>query len=129
VEASDRTSASPPWAALAAWLVPGLGHLLLGRRGRAALFALLGLGSLALGCALEGSLYAPVIEGSLLARLINLCMLGLGAPYLLLRFALDYHGSVVAQSYDYGTAFLLTAALMNLLLVLDAWDIARGAKE
>lgn len=28
----------------------------------------------------------------------------------------------------YGTAYLLTAGLMNLLLVLDAWDIAKGRK-
>ena len=35
----------------------------------------------------------------------------------------------MAAGYEYGTAFLLTAGLMNLLLVLDAWDIARGKKE
>ena len=28
----------------------------------------------------------------------------------------------------YGTAYLLTAGLMNLLLILDVWDIARGRK-
>lgn len=28
----------------------------------------------------------------------------------------------------YGTAYLLTAGLMNLLLILDAWDIAKGRK-
>ena len=34
----------------------------------------------------------------------------------------------MAPGFEYGTAFLLTAALMNLLLILDAWDIARGRK-
>jgi len=35
----------------------------------------------------------------------------------------------VGAGFEYGTAFLLTAGLMNLLLVMDAWDIARGRKE
>jgi len=29
----------------------------------------------------------------------------------------------------YGTAYLWTAGLMNLLLLLDVWDIARGRKD
>jgi len=32
-------------------------------------------------------------------------------------------------SYEYGNTFLLTAGMMNLLLVLDVHDIARGRKE
>jgi hypothetical protein len=35
---------------------------------------------------------------------------------------------VAAFGYEYGTAFLLTAALMNLLLVFDAMDVSRGRK-
>jgi hypothetical protein len=35
----------------------------------------------------------------------------------------------MGAGYEYGTAFLLTAGLMNLLLVLDVWDIVRGKKE
>ena len=56
------------------------------------------------------------------------CM-GMGAPYFVLRYLLDYHGEVAAAGFEYGTAFVLTAGLMNLLLVLDAWDIALGKKE
>jgi hypothetical protein len=46
-----------------------------------------------------------------------------------LRFLLHYEGNVMAAGFEYGTAFLLTAGLMNWLLVFDAWDIARGYKE
>jgi hypothetical protein len=36
---------------------------------------------------------------------------------------------VLAVTYEYGCAYLLTAGLMNLLLMLDAWDIAVGRKS
>ena len=49
--------------------------------------------------------------------------------YLLLRFVVGYSGDIVASGYEYGTAFLLTAGLMNWLLVLDCWDIVLGRKE
>ena len=54
--------------------------------------------------------------------------MGMGLPYFGLRFIFGYQGSVVAAGYEYGSAFLLTAGLMNLLLVLDTWDILRGRK-
>jgi len=55
--------------------------------------------------------------------------MGMGLPYFLLLYPLPYAGDVTAQGYDYGTAFLLSAGLMNLLLVLDAWDVGTGRKE
>lgn len=114
--------------AVAAWLVPGLGHLLLGRRSRALLFAVLVVGSVVLGCQLQGNLY-HVVPDNRLSLLATAAMVGLGTPYFYLRFVAGYRGEVVEVGWEYGTAFLLTAALMNLLLVLDALDIARGAKE
>ena len=36
---------------------------------------------------------------------------------------------MLGAGYEYGFAFLLTAGLMNLLLVIDVWDIANGRKE
>jgi hypothetical protein len=38
-------------------------------------------------------------------------------------------GTVLAPTYEYGCAYILTAGLMNLLLMLDAWDIATGKKK
>jgi len=38
-------------------------------------------------------------------------------------------GTILSPTYEYGCAYLLTAGLMNLLLVLDAWDIATGKKR
>jgi hypothetical protein len=128
-QAAPRTAvANPLLAAVLAWLVPGAGHLFLKRGRRALLFFVLVLVSLVIGCRLQGNLYSPV-QGQPLTLLATLGCMGMGVPYFVLRYLLDYHGEVAAAGYEYGTAFVLTAGLMNLLLVLDAWDIALGKKE
>ena len=37
-------------------------------------------------------------------------------------------GQVTAITYEYGNAFAIVAGLLNMLVVLDAWDIAEGRK-
>ena len=128
-EATPRAPAVNPYVAVvAAWLVPGAGHLLLRRHARAALFFALVLASIAIGCMLQGNLY-QVVPGQPLTFLATAGTMGMGLPYFVLRYLMGYQGEVVAAGYEYGTAFILTAGLMNLLLVLDAWDIALGKKE
>ncbi len=115
-------------AAVLAWLIPGAGHMYLGRWARGILFLILVLTSLGVGLALHGKLWR-VLPGQPLSLLGTLGCVGLGLPYFILRFLMDYQGDLVAQGYEYGAAFILTGALMNVLLILDAWDIARGVKE
>lgn len=119
---------NPVLAATAAWLVPGAGHFYLGRRMRSFLFLTLVLTSLFVGLGLEGKLW-QIVPGQPLSLLGTLGCAGLGVPYLVLRFMLGYEGNLIAPGYEYGAAFIVTGGLMNLLLVLDAWDIARGIKE
>jgi hypothetical protein len=119
---------NPAVAVVLAWLIPGLGHVYLKRWMRGLFFLLLVLVSLAVGCALQGNLYR-VLPNQPLTILATLGSMGMGLPYFFLRYFLHYEGDVVGAGYEYGTAFLLTAGLMNLLLVMDAWDIARGRKE
>jgi hypothetical protein len=119
---------NPAVAVLSAWLVPGLGHVYLRRPLRGLLFFVLVVVSIAVGCHLEGNLYQAV-PGQPLTLLATFASMGMGFLYFLLRFGLHYQGNIMGAGYEYGTAFLLTAGLMNLLLVLDAWDIVRGKKE
>ena len=114
--------------AVMAWLIPGGGHFMLGRRGVAVVFLLIVLSSLGIGLLLDGNLYR-IVPNRPLTVLATLACMGLGAPYFLLRFLFDYQGDIVAQGYEYGTAFVLTAGLMNLLLILDTMDIATGKKR
>ncbi len=68
------------------------------------------------------------MAGQPLSILATLGAMGMGAPYFLLRWGLGYSGSPEAAGFEYGAVFLLSAGLMNLLLVLDVWDIASGRK-
>jgi TM2 domain-containing membrane protein YozV len=115
-------------AVLSAWLVPGLGHFYLKRPLRGLAFFALVVASVLIGCNLEGHLY-QVMAGQPLTILATFASMGMGFLYFLLRYALHYQGNIMGAGYEYGTAFLLTAGLMNLLLVLDVWDIVRGKKE
>jgi hypothetical protein len=115
-------------AVLSAWLVPGLGHVYLKRPLRGLIFFGLIVIAILVGFRLEGHLYRGV-PGQPLSYLATFASMGMGFIYFLLRYALHYEGNVMGAGYEYGTAFLITAALMNLLLVLDAWDIAQGKKE
>jgi hypothetical protein len=123
-----RPQGNPVVAALSAWLLPGLGHFYLKRRLRGLAFFALVIVSMLIGVRLEGNLY-QVVPGQPLTILATLGSMGMGFPYFVLRYWLHYQGNVMGAGYEYGTAFLLTAGLMNLLLVLDALDIVRGKKE
>ena len=112
---------------LLAWVIPGGGHFALGRRTRATVFFVVIMTAFVAGWMLDGNLYRAA-PGQPLTLLGMLACSGVGAPYFLLRFGMDYRGLVNSPGYEYGTAFLLTAGLMNLLLVLDVWDILRGRK-
>jgi len=119
---------NPILAAVAAFLIPGLGHLYLRRWRRGVAFFLLILISLWVGWDLQGNLYR-IVPNEPLSILGTLGAMGMGIPYFLLRWGLGYAGDILSPGYEYGTAFLLTAGLMNWLLVLDALDISRGKKE
>jgi hypothetical protein len=126
--APAATVGNPVVAMIAAWLIPGLGHLYLRRWHRGVAFFLLVLVSILVGYSLQGNLYR-VVPNQPLSVLGTIGAMGMGIPYFVLRYGLGYEGDVVGAGYEYGTAFLLTAGLMNLLLVLDVWDISRGKKE
>ena len=130
-EAHDEEAhpiANPQLAAVLAWAVPGAGHIYLGRRSRGIAYLLLVAASLFIGLGLHGRLWTPV-PGEPLSVLATLGSMGMGAAYFVLRYAVGYSGDILATGFEYGSAFVLTAGLMNMLLVLDAWDIARGKKE
>lgn len=118
-----------PWLLVAvSWLLPGLGHLLLGRRLRACVFAVVILASFVTGILLDGELALPR-PGEPFSWLAFLACLGNGALFLVGRLTGAGVGDPTAAGFNYGNTFLVTAGLMNLLTVLDVSDISRGAKS
>jgi hypothetical protein len=117
------------FAILLAYLVPGAGHLYLGKYARAATFFCIVTLMFVIGVKIDGDLYMlGHTSGSLLRLLAALGSLGAGVIYWIAAWT-GVHADVTSITFEYGTAFTITAGLMNLLLILDAFDIAQGRKE
>ena len=117
---------------LAAWAVPGLGHLLQRRFGRALLLGGAVWAMFFIGFALGGHLYTVTDHG--LAALVQLLPVSANVGTGLLYVACWLTNSGFAEqaqrvTFEYGTMFLLVAGLLNYLTALDAFDIAAGRKQ
>jgi hypothetical protein len=112
---------------LASWAIPGAGHLWLGRRSKGLVFLIALPLMFVLGLALRGRLY-PFDLSEPLAALAAVADVGIGVIYFAAS-ALGYGaGQVRAVTFEYGSTFLIVAGLLNLLVVIDACDIAMGRK-
>jgi uncharacterized protein DUF6677 len=125
--ADDTRSGGLVLLCLASWAVPGAGHLWLGRRTKGLIFLLSLPVMFAIGLGLHGRLF-PFDLSDPLVCLEALADLGIGFTYFI-GHALGYGaGDVRAVTYEYGNAFLVVAGLLNLLVVIDAYDVAMGRK-
>ena len=127
--AADRAQSTlnPYLVGVMAWLVPGLGHLWIGRRQKGMVFLLALSAMFAVGIWLKGRLFPFQLSEPLVA-LMAFADLGLGVPHIIARALGVDRGEVIAITYDYGNAFIIVAGLLNMLVVLDAFDIAQGRK-
>lgn len=140
---SSRTGAF--FSCLLAWLIPGAGHFYLGKRKRALVFFLVIVATFFLGVLNDGRSYLMDREQPLsyLATLTNVAT----GPLELISREATYHSVVYVMPADesdpeaarllgemrkkvrsvtgeYGTTYVLAAGLMNILLILDAFDIS-----
>jgi hypothetical protein len=112
---------------LAAWIVPGAGHLWL-RRWQKGLVFLLALPIMfAIGLALGGRLF-PFTPSQPLVALAAIADVGVGLSYFAARATGLGGGHVTAVTFEYGNTFLIVAGLLNFLVIIDAYDIALGRK-
>ena len=127
---STRAAAEPGTLVLlclAAWAVPGAGHLWMGRRQKGIVF-LLALPLMFLtGLLLHGRIFSFEFSEPLVA-LAAVANVGAGAPWLVARMVEAGAGTVTAATYEYGNCFLIVAGLLNFLVILDAYDIGMGRK-
>lgn len=122
------------WAPAVAlgWLIPGGGHFLLKRTGRGALLLVSITTMFLCGLMMRGAMFQPQ-TGDLLTTLINtggfigdVCS---GILYLLSVWLGYNQPDVAGHVHDYGTKFLVTAGLLNILAMVDAFEIAAGRKD
>ncbi len=125
---------SPPFTAqqggivLAAWLIPGMGHLIQKRWIRGFLLMASILTMFILGLKMEGKIYA-FNTGDLLEILGFFGDLGSGGLYILARAMSWGHGNIARAVADYGTKFIIVAGLLNIVSIVDAYHIYIGKKR
>jgi hypothetical protein len=108
-------------AAVAGWIVPGLGHLILGKWGKAIGY-FVAVGALAVvGLRLRGEVFAS--GGDAFGTLGFLADLGAGVFYFLAHTINTLGPDVSRAAGDYGTRLIATAGVVNLLCVLEAFEI------
>jgi hypothetical protein len=109
------------------WFLPGLGHAVNRKYGRAALFFVSILAMTGLGLWMGGKIYPYQTENPL-TILAFFADIGNGLVYLLSRFLPVGLGNLKDVTFEYGTAYLAGAGLLNFLIALDAMDVAAGKK-
>ncbi len=115
-----------------AWFLPGGGHFLLRRTARGGIL----LGSVALmfllGLMMRGAMFQPQ-TGDILTTVIYVGGfagdLAAGLPYLLSVWLGYNQPDVAGHVHDYGTKFLVGAGLLNILAMVDAFEIATRKKD
>jgi hypothetical protein len=138
--APERTLEKPKmppinvWAApvLIGWIVPGGGHFFLKRPGRGALLLLAVTLMFLIGLMTRGMMFTPQ-SGDLLTTVINyggfIGDLSSGALYLVTMMFGYNQPDMPGAVHDYGTKFLVTAGLLNILAMVDAYEIAAERKN
>jgi hypothetical protein len=126
------------------WAVPGLGHAVQKKYFRALVFFVSIFAMTALGLAMGGKIYPMYLEKphTILQVFINLFRkenpltilaffadVGNGLFYFLSRFLGWGGGQLERATFEFGTAYIAGAGLLNFLVALDAYDIGAGKKS
>ncbi len=113
---------------VAAWLIPGLGHALYGKPRKA--IVLLVVLTLMFACGLGfGGRVFPFSGSEPLVLLAAAAEWGLAVPRLLAAVAGWGAGNVTAVTYEYGNTFIIVAGMLNVLAVIDVFDLGTGRKQ
>jgi hypothetical protein len=117
---------------VATWIVPGGGHFLQKRTGRGALILASVTMMFLFGMFMRGMMFTPE-KGDILTTLINyggfVCDLATGILYFTASMFGYNAPDLPGAGHDYGTKFLVTAGLLNILAMVDSYEIAAGKKD
>jgi hypothetical protein len=115
-------------ACIAAYCIPGLGHAILKKWDRAFVFFGRITILFVLGIQLQGKLVAPEF-GDLFSTLKFAAEAGSGFPYWISLLKGIGGADPTAYTYDYANVFIYVAGLLNMLVIVDVFDIALGRKQ
>jgi hypothetical protein len=126
-ETPPHTSGKANAALLLGWIIPGAGHMLLGKWVRGALLFAAIVAMFSIGLALQGKVYT-LNFGDPLEMLGFAGDLGSGGLYALARIMGWGTAPVMTALADYGRAFIVVSGLLNVVAAVDAHSLANGRK-
>jgi len=110
------------------WFIPGLGHIYLKKFWRGLIFFACISAMIILGLVMGGKIYSFQTENPL-TILGFFSDLGLGIVYFLSKIFSFGQGNLKSMTFEFGTAYIAGAGLLNYLAALDAYDIGIGKKK
>jgi hypothetical protein len=131
-ENAQAGAAKATASCIAGLLIPGLGHALNKKWARAIIFFLSISIMVALGLQMHGRLFNPEFElkfENIFGILKFVSQAGAGLLYWIPWFNGSGAGDPTAYTYDYANLFLYVAGLLNMLVVVDVFDISLGRKQ
>jgi hypothetical protein len=128
VNAQAAGAAKTIAACVAGAFVPGLGHALLRKWDRAIVFFGCISIMVTLGILLDGRLFSPGFE-DFFSTLKFIAGAGSGLLYWIPWLQGAGVGDPTAYTYDYANVFIHVAGLLNMLVVVDVFDIALARKR
>jgi hypothetical protein len=120
-------SSKPGLALLLGWLIPGTGHMFLGKWIRGGLLFVSIMAMYLIGIGMQGKIY-QLGTGDILDMLGFAGQLGLGLLDAISHIFNIGATSVFVTSADWGTKFIVVAALLNIIAAVDAHSLANGRK-
>ena len=112
---------------LAAWVIPGAGHLWMGRRQKRRRVSAGAHRDVRDRPASSRAHFSVRVSEPLVALAAVANVLA-GGPWMIARILEAGGGVVTASTYEAGNCFLIVAGLLNFLVMLDAFDIGMGRK-
>ena len=110
------------------WLFPGAGHFIQKKYLKGAVFLTGIVLLLVFGIIMQGKFY-DTKEVHPLIILGFFGDLGNGIFYFIIHLLGLAKGNIEASTFHYGTTYLVSAGLINYLVALNAFDIAKGRRK
>ncbi|HVB97933.1 MAG TPA: DUF6677 family protein [Candidatus Dormibacteraeota bacterium] len=114
--------------ALAGWFIPGLGQVLAGRWGRGIVFFCAVASLVLTGYFQRGFVFAHQF-GEPFGMLGFLADASTGLFYFVSKVFETNGPNIARAAGDYGTRFIATAGMLNLLAAFDAYAVAIGERD
>jgi hypothetical protein len=112
---------------LAGWFLPGLGHIIYGKRFKGFLYLVLIVSLILTGVYLQGEIYSPNIwkenaEHTLGPYLPLTANFFTGIFFLIARFSNFANGHIRSANFELANTYILVAGFLNLLVLVDLFD-------